>query len=97
MPQDTFCLECDQWRHENGGEGFEGEIHFPADVDAVKGALVCRIQAENLSKSVLKWIPVRITTAHVSTFDRAHALVETLAGRPKFRIEQASGQSSSSS
>ena len=97
MPQDTFCLECDQWRHENGGEGFEGEIHFPADVDAVKGALVCRIQAGNLSKSVLKRIPVRITTAHVSTFDRAHALVETLAGRPKFRIEQASGQSSSSS
>ena len=94
MPQDTFCLKCDQWRHENGGEGFEGEIYFPADADTVEGSLVCRIQAGNLSKSVSKQIPVRITTAHVSTFDRAHALVETLSGRSKFQIEQASGQSS---
>ena len=95
MPQDAFCLECDQWRHEDGRKDFHGEIHFPTDLDAVEGALVCRIQAGNLSKSVSKQIPVRITTARVSTFERAHALVKKLAGRPKFRIEQASGQSGS--
>ena len=73
---------------------FEGEIYFSANVDAVEGVLVCRIQAGNLSKSVLKWVPVRITTAHVSTFDRVHALVETLSGRSKSQIERTSGQSS---
>ena len=77
-PQDTFCLECDQWRHEDGEEGFEGEFHLPADLDTIKGALICRIQAENLSKSESKWILVRITTALVSTFDRASAAVEAL-------------------
>ena len=78
-PQDTFCLECDQWRHEDGEEDFEGEFHLPADLDTVKGTLICRIQAGNLSKSAFKLIPVRITTALVSTFDRASAAVEALA------------------
>ena len=78
-PQDTFCLECDQWRHEDGEEDFEGEFHLPADLDTVKGALICRIQAENLSKSESKLIPVRIATTLVSTFDRASAAVEALA------------------
>ena len=80
-PQDTFCLECDQWRHEDGEEDFEGEFHLPADLDTVKGALICRIQAGNLSESTSKLIPVRITTAltAVSTFDRASAAVEELA------------------
>ena len=78
-PQDTFCLECDRWRHEDGEEGFESEFHLPADLDTVEGALICRIQAENLSKSAFKLIPVRITTALVSTFDRASAAVEALA------------------
>ena len=79
-PQDTFCLECDQWRHEDGEESFEGEIHLPADLDTVRGALICRIQAGNLSESTSKLIPVRITTALTAvTFDRASAAVDELA------------------
>ena len=78
-PQDTFCLECDQWRHEDGKEDFEGEFHLPADQDTAEGVLICRIQAENLSNSASKRIPVRITTALVSIFDRASAAVEALA------------------
>ena len=83
-PQDTFCLECDQWRHEDGEEDFEGEFHLPADLDTVKGALICRIQAGNLSESTSKLIPVRITTALTAvTFDRAPAAVEALAEHPE--------------
>ena len=82
MPQDFFCLECDQWRHEDGGELFDAEIHFPIDLDEVEGVLICRIQAGNLSKSVSKKIPVRITTTQVSSFERAKAIVETLVGCP---------------
>ncbi len=79
-PQYTFCLECDQWRHEDGEVDFEGEIYLPADRNMGKGALICRIQAGNLSKSEYKLIPVRITTtALVNTFARASAAVEALA------------------
>ena len=78
-PQDTFCLECAQWRHEDGEMDFDGEIHCPADLDTVEGVLICRIQAENLSKSESKLIPVRIKTALGSTFERASAAVEALA------------------
>ena len=51
IPQDAICLECKQWRHEDEKEEFDGEIHFSPDIDTVEGALVFRIQAENLSKS----------------------------------------------
>ncbi len=66
MPQDAFSIECDQWRHENGEEPFVGEIHVPTDQDQVDGALVCRIQAGNLSKPESKLIPLRIAIQHAS-------------------------------
>ena len=78
MPQESFSLECDQWRHGNEEEPFFGEIHVSPDQDAAKGALVCRIQASNLSKSVSKNISVRITVAHVSAFESAQTMVERL-------------------
>ena len=80
-PQDTFCLECDQWRHGDGEMDFEGVIYLPDDLDAAEGALICRIQAGNLSKAESKLIPVRITARLVSTFDRASAAVEALTER----------------
>lgn len=81
-PQDTFCLECDQWRHEDGAMYFSGEIHLPADLDTIEGALICRIQAGNLSKAESKLIRVRITAGPVSTFDRASVAMEALLGPP---------------
>ena len=77
--QDEFSLECDQWRHEDGQEEFDGEIYLPMDIGTVEGALVCRIQAANLSKPQVKRIPLRIPTRHVSITDHARALVEALA------------------
>ena len=79
IPQNAFCLECEQWRHEDGKKEFDGEIHFSPNIDTVEGALVFRIQAENLSKAQIKRIPVWIKTAHVSSFERARALVEMFA------------------
>ena len=84
IPQDAICLECAQWRHEDGKEEFDGEIHFSPNIDTVEGALVFRIQAENLSKTQIKRIPVRIKTAHVSSFERTRALVEMFSRRPGF-------------
>jgi hypothetical protein len=90
FPQDDFHLECDQWRHEDGEMTFPGEIYPPRDQELVEGALVFRIAAGNLSKSVSKLIPVRIIIAHVSASDRARALVEGLSVRSEIRFKGAS-------
>ena len=78
MPQGSFSLGCDSWRHGNGEEAFIGEIHVEPEQHTVEGALVCRIQANNLSKSVCKTIPVRITITHISAFESAQNMVERL-------------------
>ena len=97
MPQNAFALECEQWRHEDGKEEFECEIHFSNDIDTVKGALVFRIQAGNLSETQIKRIPMQIKTAHVGSFDRARALVERLVRRQALGAIGFSGETGSSS
>lgn len=78
IPQGSFSLECDNWRHGNEEEAFIGEIHVEPAQHEVEGALVCRIQASNLSKSVCKTIPVQITISHISAFESAQNMVEDL-------------------
>ena len=78
MPQDSFFVECNNWRHGNEEEAFIGEIHVEPDQGTVEGALVCVIQASNLSKSVCETIPVRITITHISAFESAQNMVERL-------------------
>ena len=87
IPQDSFSLKCDQWRHEDGEESFDCQIHVPTDQDEVKGALLFRIQAANLSKPASKHIPIQIAITHVSAFESAQAMVERLVESPKFQIK----------
>ena len=91
-PRSSFSLSCNQWRHDDGEEPFDGTIHVPFDQDGAKGALLFRIQASNLSKSASKLIPVRIEIAHVSAFESALAMVEKLLESPGFRVQLSSGQ-----
>ena len=37
-PQPSFSLSCDQWRHDDGIEPFDVEIHVPVDQDKAEGA-----------------------------------------------------------
>ena len=85
-PRDSFALECAQWRHDDEAESFIGEIHVPTDEEEAEGLLLCRIQAANLSKSVSSRIPVRIATTHVSAFESARTMVDTLIEFPEFGI-----------
>ena len=87
IPQSSFSLECDQWRHDDIEKPFVGEIHVPIDQDTIEGALVCRIQAANLSKPENKRIPVRIAITRISAFENAQEIVENLLKTPNFRIE----------
>jgi len=95
-PQDTFALECAQWRHGDEAQPLMGEIHVPTDVDEVNGLLVCRIQAANLSQSVSSRIPVRIAISHVSAFESASNMVDTLIEFPDYRIGVSFPQSDTS-
>ena len=75
-PSDTFSLECEQWRHGTGVEGFYGDIFLPEAVTPVVGALECEIHAENLSKPIIATIPVRIETQYGTSKDFANGLVK---------------------
>ena len=77
-PQNLYYLECKQWRHDDGEESFHVEIHVSDKQNNVEGVLVCRIQADNLSISVSKNIPIRIKIAHVSAYQNACVMVDTL-------------------
>lgn len=78
MPQSSFSLECEQWRHGADPEAFSGEIYFPPDEAAVAGALECEIHAENLSEIAKLCVPVRIIVNAVSVLVRAEMLVQAL-------------------
>ena len=77
-PQDAFSLECELWRHDDGDERFVGEIHVPREHDHVNGALVCRIQAGNLSTPESKTVPVRIEITRVNAFESARQMITGL-------------------
>ena len=93
LPQSAFSLECDQWRHDDEEKDFSGEIHVPTDQDVAEGALVCRIQASNLSKSKLKRIPVEIQIDCISAYKSAQDMVQALLKRPKIQIRPSSEHS----
>ena len=79
VPQISFSLECDQWRHDpENWERFSGEIHISMNEEKIEGALECRIHAENLSESEILLVPVRITVSSVSVLKRAELLVQAL-------------------
>jgi len=83
QPRTSFALECKRWRHGGKEKRFIGEIHVPTDQEAVKGLLVCRIEAANLSSPVSCCIPVRIAITHVSSFDSASQMVDSLVGNQR--------------
>ena len=77
-PVAEFSLECQQWRHADGWLALSGELHLPGQLEDTKGAIVFRLQAENLPEPHKTLIPVRVSVRHTSAFEKAHDLVENL-------------------
>ena len=75
-PAAEFTLECQQWRHADGWRALDGELHFPGEPEDVKGAVVIRLQAENLPVPVETRIPVRVDVRRRSVLEHARELVE---------------------
>ncbi len=78
MPVESFCLECEQWRHGTDAEDFAGDIFVDPSLNKISGALECVIHAENLSNPVRIVVPVKITVEKINTRDCADALVNDL-------------------
>lgn len=77
----VYSLECDQWRHGNEPELFWGIIAWDRGQDDIKGALECRVEADNLSDPITKLLPVRIQIVRVSAFSAAEQIVESFVRR----------------
>ena len=77
-PQESFSLECAQWRHGTAEEFFDGRIFFDLDAEMIKGILQCEIHAQNLSVPVRESFPVKISIRKANTEDRARILIQSL-------------------
>ena len=77
-PQESFALECEQWRHQGDPEHFAAELFFDDDTELIRGALKCEVHAENLSIPTEKTVPVRVTVNRVDTKKFALELVQNL-------------------
>lgn len=75
MPVKAGYLTCDLWRHQKVVEQFEYQVVFTEDKDA-KGAVLCTIHAENLTKPATSRITVSRTTKEFSVLDEALAMVD---------------------
>ena len=82
-PQDSICLECEQWRHASGTEYFDAQIYPDQNEELIPGALFCEVHAENLSGPVRMTIPVEIRIRRISSADRARTLIQDLADSPE--------------
>lgn len=77
IPKKSGSLTCDLYRHRGDEEVFEVEVVFP-DEDDVKGAIQCRVQAENLTEPVELTVPVSRTIEVVDLIELADSLVDEL-------------------
>lgn len=68
---------CDLFRHQGEEELFDVEILFPKNGD-VTGAILCRVQAENLTKPTELRVPVRRTIESFDLMDIAGGLIDAL-------------------
>lgn len=76
-PVRTGVLTCDLFRHQGEAEFFDVEIAFPEEGD-ITGAVLCRVEAENLTKPVETRIRVGRTVEHFAVLNVAQDLIEAL-------------------
>ena len=80
-PAPSIQLECQQWRHGTGVHYLEFEIYFDSEEPIVRGAVECRIHAENLSSPTTSTFGVQCPVQTVDIVEKATQLVEQVAVR----------------
>lgn len=76
-PVRTGALTCDLFRHQGEAEFFDVEVAFPEEGD-ITGAVLCRVEAENLTKPVEIRIRVGRTMEHFAVLNVAQDLIEAV-------------------
>ena len=76
-PIKAGALVCDLFRHQGSEELFDVEVFFPKD-GTIKAAVLCRVQAENLTQPVEMRISVSRTVKQFDLTKLAEELVEAL-------------------
>ena len=82
-PEESFSLECEQWRHGTKEECFSGQLFFDSDKENVRGALSCHIHSENLSVPTKKTVPVALSIKMLNTANHARLLIRDLLKHAK--------------
>ena len=77
-PEQSFSLECKQWRHGTEEEHFSGQLFFDQNEQRVSGTLVCEVHAENLSSPLRRTAPVEISIKRLNVVGQAQLLVQDL-------------------
>lgn len=77
LPVRAGSFICDLFRHQSDLELFDVEILFPKDGN-VTGAILCRVQAENLTKPIDLRIPVSRTIEDFDLLEIAGNMIDAL-------------------
>ena len=76
-PVGNGALTCELFRHQGEAEFFDVEILFPKE-GKVDGAILCRVEAENLTRPVEKRIHLSRTVKHFDVLNVAEDLIEAV-------------------
>lgn len=90
-PVEAITLECTQWRHAPNPEYFSAEVYVDSVNSEVKGSIVCRIQAENLSGAKSGMFPVHIAARPISIRSNAEQLIDDLVAKQRGEEPTAQG------
>lgn len=77
LPVKSGALTCDLFRHQATEQTFNLEVLFPKAGD-VKGSVLCRVQAENLTKPVEARISVSRIIEYFDLTEVAEELVDAV-------------------
>jgi hypothetical protein len=80
---DKWAFECDEFRHKFEPKGFEITLFVPRKNGLEKGAVKCKVTANNLREPVEKIIPVKIKYAHGDINKIANDYIDSIKV-PKF-------------
>lgn len=78
LPVNSFSLDCQQWRHQDGDEGFDIILHVAPTPNCITGALEVKAQAANMADPLVMTFPIRIILSKASTLEKAEELIEWL-------------------
>ena len=80
-PKSIVELNCQQWRHHGGQQGFAFHLILKKECGLIRGAVTTTIHAANLTNPVVHTQPISILTEEADIWADAEALTDNCAVR----------------